>query len=67
VVAAILATPMALVDCRQWLQSYPYRVSLGPQPFLASALTMLAVVMVTVSLHAVRAAWANPVDALRHE
>jgi putative ABC transport system permease protein len=62
-----LALPAAYLAASKWLESYPYRVELGPAVFLAGGLGALAIALATVSLHAVRAARANPVESLRYE
>jgi len=40
---------------------------MGPVTFVAGGMLTLAVVLLTVSIQAVKAALANPVDALRYE
>jgi putative ABC transport system permease protein len=51
----------------QWLQNYAYRVEIGWPVFLLSGALALVVALLTVSYQTVRAATANPVEALRHE
>lgn len=65
--ATLLAWPVVYVGCWRWLEAYPYRVDLGPEPFAIGGVLVLGVVLATVSSHAIRAAWANPVDSLRLE
>jgi putative ABC transport system permease protein len=58
---------VAYYATREWLRQFAYRIEPGVGVFaLAGALT-LAVALLTVSLQTVKAATANPVDALRYE
>jgi putative ABC transport system permease protein len=65
--ANILAWPLAYYVMTHWLQNFAYRISIGPGIFLVSGVLALIVALITVSSHAIRAATANPVDALRYE
>ncbi len=67
VISNVIALPAAFLAASEWLGSYAYRVELGPAVFLAGGLGALAIALLTVSLHAVRAARANPVESLRYE
>jgi ABC-type antimicrobial peptide transport system permease subunit len=49
------------------LQSYSYRISITVDVFLYSALTALAITVLTISFQALGAARQNPVDSLRTE
>jgi len=49
------------MDC--WLQGFAYRINIGLRTFLLAG----AIALVTVSFQAVKAALANPVEALRYE
>ena len=51
----------------RWLGGFAERVALGPAPFLVAGLGALALALVTVSLHTVRAATVDPARALRSE
>ena len=51
----------------RWLGGFAERVALGPAPFLAAGLGALALALLTVSLHTVRAATVDPARALRSE
>ena len=52
---------------RHWLQDYAYRTEPGITVFVAGGLAALAVAWITASYHTMRAAHANPVEALRSE
>jgi len=66
-IAFLVAAPLAYLLVGQWLDDFAYRIDLGPGVFaLAGGLT-LVVALLTVSIHAVRAATADPIDAIRYE
>ena len=66
-IASLVAWPVAFYGMREWLQDFAYRIDMGPVTFVAGGMLTLAVVLLTVSIQAVKAALANPVDALRYE
>jgi putative ABC transport system permease protein len=51
----------------RWLEDFAYRVSIGWWVFALAAGLTLVITLLTVSLRAIRAALANPVDSLRAE
>ncbi len=67
ILANLIAWPLAYYFMHQWLQNYAYRVEIGWPVFLLSGALALVVALLTVSYQTVRAATANPVEALRHE
>lgn len=67
VIAIIIATPIALWALNKWLQHFTYRVTLTWWVFAAAGVAALAIAVLTVGFQAIRAAIANPVDALRNE
>lgn len=66
-IANILAWPLAYYGMQKWLESFVYRIDISFLPFLLAAGLSLLVALLTLSYHALRAAYANPVEALRHE
>jgi len=66
-IANIFAWPIAYLVINDWLKYYAYRVTLTPGPFLFAAILTLVIGLLTVIYQAVRAAVANPSDALRYE
>ena len=65
--ANVVAWPVAYFAMQRWLQRFAYQVDLGIWTFVVSGALALAVALATVSAQAVRAALANPVDAMRYE
>ncbi|MCP4687317.1 MAG: FtsX-like permease family protein, partial [Desulfobacterales bacterium] len=66
-IANLLACPMAAYFCTKWLGNYAYHVPLTPWPFLLAAALTFGTAAVAVSLQTIKAAAANPVDAIRCE
>jgi putative ABC transport system permease protein len=67
VIANIIAWPIAWYAMNKWLQNFAYRIDLTVWPFLLSGVIALVIALLTVSWQAVRAATANPAEALRYE
>lgn len=65
--ASVIAWPLGWIIMRNWLNAYPYRTDLGWSFFILSSLLAVAIVLATVSFQAIKAALANPSDALRYE
>lgn len=66
-VSFVLAAPLAWYIMQGWLANFPYRVGTDPAVYVAAALAVLVLTAVTVGYHALRAAWSDPVDAIRNE
>jgi len=67
VISLVLAAPVSWYVMQQWLADFAYRIDIGAGIFLLSAAAALAVAVITVSYHSVRAAMVNPVESLRNE
>ena len=65
--AIVLAWPVAYLVMNAWLSDFAYRVDLGWTTFILAGVLAMAIALLTVSFQAVRAAVANPVEALRME
>ena len=65
--ASLIAFPIAYYATNQWLQTFAYRTELGISAFLLGSVAMFFVVLITVTAQALKAARANPADALRDE
>ncbi len=65
--ANVIAWPIAYYAMNKWLQNFAYRIDFDWWVFaMAGGLTM-AIALITVSFQAIKAALANPVEALRYE
>ncbi|MCE2497009.1 MAG: ABC transporter permease [Flavobacteriales bacterium] len=66
-IAVIISLPVAYVALQHWLQDFAYRIELSIFILLISAGFAFALAFATVGYHSLRAARANPVNALRYE
>ena len=66
-VSNLIAWPVAYFALNDWLRNYAYHAALTATPFLASTALALFIALLTVGYQAIKAARANPVDALRYE
>lgn len=67
VIANFVALPIAGYVMKYWLQNFPYRIDLSWWMFALAGGLALIIALGTVSWQALRAAMANPVEALRYE
>ena len=65
--ANLVAWPVAFFVVDRWLRNFAYRTGLGPWPFLAAGALVFALASLAAGGQALRAASANPVDALKYE
>ena len=65
--ANIISWPVAYFIMRNWLQDFAYRTGLGVFTFVMTMVLALVIALLTVSFQAVKAAVANPVNALKYE
>ncbi len=66
-IAALIAFPVAWFAMHNWLQDFAYRIPMEWWIFGVAGLLAAAVALATISLQALRAAMANPVNSLRSE
>ncbi len=66
-VAVVIAWPLAWLGMSRWLEGFAYRADLAWWLFVGAGVLTLAIALLTVSYHALRAATADPVKALRYE
>ncbi|MCY3712571.1 MAG: ABC transporter permease [Gemmatimonadetes bacterium] len=67
VIGNVLAWPAAWWLMNAWLADFAYRTEIGAVPFVAAGLVVMAIALLTVSVHAFRSAMLDPADALRRE
>ena len=67
IVANIIAWPVSYYFMHKWLQDYAYRISISWWIFIISFVVALMIALMTVSFQAIKAAIANPIEALRYE
>jgi len=67
IVSFLLAAPLAWYIMQSWLANFPYRVGTDVMVYGISALVVLLLTCATVAYHALRAAWSDPIESIRHE
>ena len=66
-IALGIAIPVSWYGMHRWLEGYTYRSGLSWWIFPLTAAAALLITLLTVSVQAVKAAMANPIDSLRSE
>ncbi|MFT3822705.1 MAG: ABC transporter permease [Chitinophagaceae bacterium] len=66
-IASLIAFPVAWWVMNKWLEDFAYRISISVWVFIAAGAIAVAIALLTVSFQALKAAFANPVKALRSE
>jgi len=66
-IANLVAWPIAYWAMHNWLRDFAYRTSLQWDIFILGGIAALLISLLTVSFQAIKAALANPVEALRYE
>jgi putative ABC transport system permease protein len=63
----VIAWPMAYFVMNKWLQNFAYQIDMSWWMFGLAGSLALVIALLTISWQAIRAAMANPVEALRYE
>ncbi len=66
-VAVVVASPVAYLMMSRWLEGFAYRIEIGAGAFVLAGALAVVISLATVSYQAIRAALADPVNALRSE
>jgi len=66
-IANLLTWPIVYIIMDRWLQNFAYRINLGLDVFIFSALLAQFIALMTIILKTVRAAATDPAEPLRHE
>ncbi|MDQ3549972.1 MAG: ABC transporter permease, partial [Bacteroidota bacterium] len=64
-IASLIAFPVAWWAMNNWLEDFPYRVSISWWVFGITAVVAVIIALLTISFQAIKAATANPVKSLR--
>ncbi|MFY0697921.1 MAG: ABC transporter permease [Balneola sp.] len=63
----VVATPIAWFGIEKWLTDFAYRININLSFFMLAGVIAIAIALITVSYHALKSAWINPVKTLRSE
>jgi putative ABC transport system permease protein len=66
-IAFVIASPLAWLGMRKWLQGYAYHATIEWWMFVLAGIMALLITLLTISFQAIKAAVANPVRSLRSE
>ncbi len=66
-IAFIIAVPFVYYYINIWLEGFTHRISLAPWMFMAGGLLTLGIAVLCCSFQTVKAAHANPINALKEE
>jgi len=67
VIANFISWPIAWLVMRNWLEGFPYHISLSPYYFIISGIISLIIVIITIGFQTYKVAQSNPVNALKQE
>jgi putative ABC transport system permease protein len=67
IVALLIAFPIVAWGAKEWLASFAYRVGIGADIYILTALFIILITLFTVSYQAIKAALVNPVKTLKSE
>jgi putative ABC transport system permease protein len=65
--AGATAMPIAWIAADRWLEDFAYRISVSPWLFVWTGAGMVLIAWVTISIHVLRTAVANPAAVLRQD
>ncbi len=66
-ISNLIAVPIAYFLMIKWLQEFAYKINMTWWIFLSAGGVVIIIALATVSIQAIKAATANPVESLRYE
>jgi putative ABC transport system permease protein len=66
-IALLIASPLAWYAMNKWLEDFTYRITIQPGTFILAGICAIIIALLTVSYHAIKTAYTNPVKTLRSE
>ena len=66
-ISLVIAIPVSWYFMNQWLQGFAYNVGIQWWVFVLAGFLVLLIALATMSIQSLKAALANPVEALRNE
>ncbi|HEX3007485.1 MAG TPA: FtsX-like permease family protein, partial [Bacteroidales bacterium] len=67
IISLLIACPVAWYAMHKWLENFAYKTIISWWVFALTAIVVMLITMLTISLQSYRAARRNPVEALRYE
>ncbi|PKP34641.1 MAG: hypothetical protein CVU00_06030 [Bacteroidetes bacterium HGW-Bacteroidetes-17] len=67
IIASIVSVPVVIYFLDIWLSRFSYRINIPWWVFLVSSISSLIIANITVYFHSIKAAYKNPIDAIRYE
>lgn len=65
--AIVVATPLSWILMSEWLGHFAYKIELQIILFILAAISIILLSIIIIGVESMKAAFANPVDALRNE
>jgi len=66
-ISVLIAWPIAYYAMDRWLQNFAYRTEMSWLSFVLAGFLALIISLITIGFHSIKAANANPIEALRDE
>jgi putative ABC transport system permease protein len=66
-IASIISWPVAYFVTKSWLENFAYRTSLEWQIFVLAGVAAMIIALLSISYQSLKAALANPVEAIKYE
>lgn len=67
IIGSIFAVPFAWYVMNNWLDSFPYRITINPLIFLIASALVILIAFISVGYQTIKSALANPATTLRYE
>jgi putative ABC transport system permease protein len=67
VIALVIASPIAWYLMDGWLQDFTYKVQISWWLYVVAGVVAVVIALITISFQSLKAAFTNPVTALRSE
>jgi putative ABC transport system permease protein len=66
-IAFIIAIPLSYYAASRWLERFVYHIEITPMLFVKAGLLIMGIALLTVGIQSLKAARANPVNALKEQ
>ena len=67
IIAFVIVAPIAYLLMSSWLEDFAFKIDIEPVVFIITISLSIIIAWLTVSIKAIQAALANPVDSIRDE